>query len=197
MTSGIVLSTTVRYRSLEKLKGERHEGVIGFGFLSLPSGHAPTWPHTLCPSSDLLSASLPLDPVDYMSSCTLDHISSTMMWSGDSRNGYTTAMLRLDAGVEASDTYGMPYTIVSSKPALLKLNFGQDEDYRDESDFYLSTGVKTTGDDDSTSQAYLRCVHKEELISHQMTCSLAHEVKEQCSKGCRLSSVPIPFSLFP
>lgn len=110
----------------------------------------------LCPISNLLSCSHGLDPVDYMSTCTLDHIASTMIWSGDTRNDYTTAMLRLDAGVEPSDTYGMPYTIVSSPPALLKLNFGQEEDYRDESDFYLSTGVKTTGDAEPTSQAYLR-----------------------------------------
>lgn len=86
----------------------------------------------------------------------MDRIVSTMVWGPDSNKGFTSPMIRLDAGTDPSDTYGMPYTIVSSQPALVPLNFGLEEDYREESDFYLANGAKTTGDVSTTEQAYLR-----------------------------------------
>lgn len=89
-----------------------------------------------------------------MSDCTLDHISSTMIWGPD-RTNFNSTMLRLDAGVEPTDTYGMPYAIVNSAPQATISWLTEEESWRDESDFYLQNGTKTTGDVTTTGPGYL------------------------------------------
>jgi len=98
------------------------------------------------------------DPVDYMSNCTLDHIATTMIWSVDAGHGYTSAMMRLDAGVIPSDTYGMPYNVSLVAPSLYPIFFNSTVAvYQDQSDWFLANGTLVNGGVSSSlySPAYL------------------------------------------
>jgi hypothetical protein len=102
------------------------------------------------PPEDEWNRPIDTDPVDYMSECTLEHIATTMRSNGDINAGYSKAMLRLDAGVEPDDTYGMAYNIVGlggdAAPALTKIFFNSSVDnFQHQSDWYWQNGTYATG----------------------------------------------------